>query len=713
MDKNTLILTKTKFLKNYKIENINENVIQKILSISKNHNQKIQNNINVIIPFLNFFYFAQNKTLSYINLSDKKTYEDFFIFLKFLNEEYILLNKNTLSRYKRAFEIIVEDLKKEFNIKNIKEKDFYPKLLNSNKVDFYNNFHILDNKNESSLFLNLTHLYPLFSFKDLDKIKQKGEEFSSIYSIKLLKTSFPILKEFNQYIIKNVTKKEELKIESKATNLLNNFCRQFFYDAQNKNYCLYTRIRNWNYFKKVFNFLFYQTNLINISDDNYPLAPSREKEQNLINIKQQNGINYKNKLITDIPLTLNDNEAIELLFFKIKNDIKIVNVWFNEYLEKFKKNYNNPKYNFNESDFNVESRKLKRKYQLDCLKKAAFNSGIPCFSTLEYFIFALINEHPQITDSFLINFNLYDDNDRLIGIKETDTGVYLTGQKLRKGSKLAEQNILLNDKSKELIYLLINSTKMLREYLKKQNNNEWRKLFIGLSQGCNNFNPKSMKKTFVPAPSNSHNSIFREREKYFSSLNENIDSKKFVYNLTPTKFRASKGVETYLNTESTTEMSKILGHEKYRPELLSRYLPKIILDFFQTRWIRIFQKGIICEALKDSEYLYKATKFKSLEELNLFLEKHSLNNFEKVNLKNNKEIIISINENILTALLSLEKAVDLNTSKSNSKAIYWADFSKRLQFEIENKNENIVFLPILNKAKNNINHEVFKDIINE
>jgi hypothetical protein len=48
-------------------------------------------------------------------------------------------------------------------------------------------------------------------------------------------------------------------------------------------------------------------------------------------------------------------------------------------------------------------------------------------------------------------------------------------------------------------------------------------------------------------------------------------------------------------------MAEALGHKYYRPELLSFYLPESILNFFQSRWIRIFQKGIICEAIVEVE----------------------------------------------------------------------------------------------------------------
>lgn len=128
-------------------------------------------------------------------------------------------------------------------------------------------------------------------------------------------------------------------------------------------------------------------------------------------------------------------------------------------------------------------------------------------------------------------------------------------------------------------------------------------------------------------------------------------------------------------------MSKALGHTKYDPQLLSHYLPASILDFFQRRWILLFQKGIICESLKDSSFLFKASNFKNMEQLNTFLENHALKNIpntfndDKDNPKENNEakVYISIDEEKIATLLSIGVAIDNSKdhNKISSKAIYW------------------------------------------
>lgn len=92
----------------------------------------------------------------------------------------------------------------------------------------------------------------------------------------------------------------------------------------------------------------------------------------------------------------------------------------------------------------------------------------------------------------------------------------------------------------------------------------------------------------------------------------------FLERVSLTSLRASCGVAVYLRTKDVTEMAKALGHAKYDPSLLGRYLPEAILAFFQTRWIRIFQRSFICEAMKDSPYLLEATTFETMDELHVF-----------------------------------------------------------------------------------------------
>ena len=168
---------------------------------------------------------------------------------------------------------------------------------------------------------------------------------------------------------------------------------------------------------------------------------------------------------------------------------------------------------------------------------------------------------------------------------------------------MAEQKILLNKETSKLISILLEMTKDIREGLRKDKNSLYKKLFI--SAGVNN-----LLVTDCCYPS------FSEKKEPYSSI--------------------IKYVQVYFETKSTTKMAKAFDHVKYDPQLLSRYLPDSILDFFQRRWILLFQKGIICEAMKDSDFLLKASNFSDMDKLNKFLENHILKQIPDVKVNKKK-----------------------------------------------------------------------------
>jgi len=214
---------------------------------------------------------------------------------------------------------------------------------------------------------------------------------------------------------------------------------------------------------------------------------------------------------------------------------------------------------------------------------------------------------------------------------------------------------------------------------------------------------------------------FNIRVKQFQHLMSDTDEqivKQLVCNLTPTRFRATVGLQVYLETGSAKAMSEALGHAKYKPELLSHYLPEPILSFFQSRWVRIFQKGIICESMKNSSMLLRASNFDSFEELDKFLNKHvfslPVDPDKAVKKQGNasKQIYISVDENILVALLSIRSAVQLlEPQLVNPKACYWSKFSSLLEIEIENNMYDPDLSQALNSARSKVNPNLMKSMV--
>ncbi|MDF4881629.1 hypothetical protein P3558_25590, partial [Vibrio parahaemolyticus] len=67
------------------------------------------------------------------------------------------------------------------------------------------------------------------------------------------------------------------------------------------------------------------------------------------------------------------------------------------------------------------------------------------------------------------------------------------------------------------------------------------------------------------------------------------------------------------------------GHEKKDANLLTSYLPKPLMDFFNDRWVRQFQNAILLEAMKDSVYRLDAVNM-SAEDIEEFLSNHGISN---------------------------------------------------------------------------------------
>ncbi|MNJ35175.1 hypothetical protein D3C77_299040 [compost metagenome] len=321
----------------------------------------------------------------------------------------------------------------------------------------------------------------------------------------------------------------------------------------------------------------------------------------------------------------------------------------------------------------------------------------------------LVHAHPCITDSFFEFFELYDKRGNMSGFTKTDVGYQLVGYKDRKGGALSEQKIDLTEEEAGWVKLLISLTKPLSDELRADGNDTWRYLFL---HTCNYITTPSRSN---PMKLNKKTIDFQKRMisefMEVGGLDEEA-AKAFIVRLSVTAFRASAAVEIYLRDHSVEEMARALGHTRYSSALLTRYLPQSILAFFQTRWIRIFQRGIICQAMKGSPRLLEAARFENMEELHEFLKNHALQDIpehlqnpdylnapaptaaaKKSKSKTADQVVVSIDPGVLTALLSLNAAVkkakqkatsgETGSAKLCSKAIYWSRFSDLVVKEIE------------------------------
>lgn len=450
--------------------------------------------------------------------------------------------------------------------------------------------------------------------------------------------------------------------------------------------------------------------------------------------KNSKGEVIKAKLITEIPYQVTDTQAIELLFKEIKADNDILYRWANA---KAWKTSNNKKARdrlaksgnsekiiyathsqpeelnpadlcaaFNKHGFDYVKRDFSKRFGKN-INREFLNSflNVPTPDDLYPYKLLLVHAYPCVTQSYIDNLELYNEQGDLTGFVKQEGYYQLTGYKDRKGGKLSEIKIKLKPRDAVRVRQLIRATQPLRDYLKAQGDDAWRYLFIACSRGLTQ--PTKMTPTNWSAGTlaTRYQHLADEFSEYLKLSRKEVEE--YICRISITSLRATRAVLIYIESNSITETAKALGHSEVSPDLLSSYLPEPILAFFQTRWIRVFQRGIICMAMKDSKYLLKVSNFQSMDELHTFLENNALKDIpesmrdpealKNPNLANSSaqdkeaadRVVISLDVGILTALLSIEEAVRISARRDeiSAKAHYWAKLTNLLVNDITEGNE--------------------------
>lgn len=438
-------------------------------------------------------------------------------------------------------------------------------------------------------------------------------------------------------------------------------------------------------------------------------------------VKTKGGTHIKKKLLTDIPLEVSDETTINLLFKQVKGDLASVKLWarhhtnlyYERYLTKiemekkgtivpdlFPPGYNpdgryelkrkwlvaqdnphrfcNAAATFEHFGFQTGSdARLKRMYPLP-LRETAEQLALPAFGTLLPFCALLIANHPEITPAFLESLEVYDDYGNLTGLNKTDAGKYLIGYKNRAGPICAQKKILLNQETEEVVERLIHITGPVRTYLRKRGDRAWRYLLISSGRGFaypTRWNTKAGEGT----PLKRHKLM----SQFMSAGVSPGDAKQISAKLTLSRIRASAGVLVYLETHSVYQMAQALGQKEFDPRLMTRYLPEPIYRFFQERWIRIFQAGLVIKALEGSDFLMEASGFSDMTQIHEFLKNHALdigseNVVETTKLSDKSEIVFGVNEEILVLFSCIANAVERAEQEVSGLAMYWAGIAGHL-----------------------------------
>lgn len=532
------------------------------------------------------------------------------------------------------------------------------------------------------------------------------------------------------------------------------FMKDFFLTAHRKKQKLNAAISNWGTFIANCEEIFIETGVWATPYQGGLPKPLQRPDFGLGTRKKtnENGVVVHEKLITPVPLHVTDEEAIDILFHNVETDVSVIKQWASEQCRQLYFNvmqrqalarlgqpilggggkksveqlgFENICATFEQDGFQSNPDYLLPRFGSGNMAEVADLLGLPTAPQLFPYQCLLVIEHPDITRGFLKKLMLFDDNGDSIGYIKDEFGAKLIGYKDRRGKKLSEQVIELTACSQRWIEEIIEITKPLRTALRKAGNPVWKELFItsgyGFSQPISANQPGWSRSSFKSSPALLE-TLLRQFAPYQGMLK--CDIKDFLQRVSLSSIRSSCGVLVYLRTKNVVEMSKALGHARYDSKLLGRYLPAAILAFFQTRWIRIFQRSFICEAMKDSPYLLEAADFTSMDELHSFLKNHALKDISthlknpenKVSTKKSESrdshVYISIDVGVMTAILSLEAAVNKaeNILQVCGKARYWAEVAKAVSAEIERGNDTLL-QQHLQVAKTHINPSRMENVI--
>lgn len=462
------------------------------------------------------------------------------------------------------------------------------------------------------------------------------------------------------------------------------------------------------------------------------------------------GQEVKVKLITHVPLEVTDTQAVDLLWKDIEEEVDTVCAWARVKVDatwnchtnskqlatvgivgtlgskgtdnglRARVARSNPRHlehaaatyaSLGVTDEQHHGYEISRLYPLP-LNQTTRELGIPTPIVVFAHCTLLVRAHPQITSSFLELLELFDKNGQMTGFYKGDAGWYLKGYKRRKGANKAEQKILLTAETAEIVRRYVELSQPLRTAMRNSNNDKWRRLFLtmnslGSSPYAHSIRDFSNLRSVIVDDLMQTANLHRSR------------ATNLVKRFTLTRLRSSCGVLIYLKTQSVQKMADELGHEKYKPNLLDRYLPRVLQQHFVERWIRLFQTGIVCESLKDSPLLFKASSFNTMAELNHFLENHAikvipphLQNPDTLNSSHSdsqsSRVVFGISIGLLSIMLSLQSATLQATRPICAMAKRWTAIIDKLIAHLEKDDQ---YIPLLISARNEVDTTKYRKLI--
>jgi hypothetical protein len=242
--------------------------------------------------------------------------------------------------------------------------------------------------------------------------------------------------------------------------------------------------------------------------------------------------------------------------------------------------------------------------------------GLLTGTTLIPLLYLLVYQHPKITPSWLIKFEMTGSDGQDYGVR--DDGSFVVSEKSRMGFFNAQQVVNLNQKSKALFRDIQELTKQARAYLKSIDDDSWRYLLLGRHRGFSypgriNKLDKFSENMHVTCP------LTIALKKFFEN-----DTRVVLNRIGLRPFRVNVAVMRFFESGDAYAMAEDLGHTGTGDDDLKEYLPLEIRQYFSSRRNRFFDNALIFECMQDSVYLVSALDFNTLEELDAFLKHYRL-----------------------------------------------------------------------------------------
>ncbi|WP_156043944.1 hypothetical protein [Pseudomonas mandelii] len=284
-------------------------------------------------------------------------------------------------------------------------------------------------------------------------------------------------------------------------------------------------------------------------------------------------------------------------------------------------------------------------------------------TTLLPFLFLLVYQHPQITPSWLLKFELFGSDGQQYGLKED--GSFAVSEKSRRGFVNAQQVIGLNTKSKAIFADIQSLTQQARDYLRSIGNDDWRFLLLGKHRGFS-VQRRITKLDRIDEGMHVTCPLTIELVKLFK-----CDERDIVKRIGLRPFRINVAIMRLFQTGDEFAMSEDLGHVGSGDDDLKSYVPLALKQYFSNSRTRLFHNAFIFEAMKDSPYLIEALDFADLDELDNFLTAHRLKplpdsmslkafmmeeNFGSDDLDSSRAVV-TVSEALCTVLLTLADVV--------------------------------------------------------